>query len=226
MNKQWQQWSERWDLLSKRERILLMLTAIVVPVVLIYVLLIEQPLQELGKLPKQIATAEQERDHQQKLLTFLQNQQLKDPNIAAREELKQLRKQLVDANEKVRKAAGNLVSPQQMLSMLRSVLADQSGAVLKQAKSLPVETVKLGESNNQDTPDSQQKYPEAVIYLHPFEVELEGDYQGIYNYLQSLEGLEGVFFWDLLQYNVEQHPRASIKIRIHTLSYEAGWLGA
>lgn len=226
MNKQWSQWSERWDLLSKRERLLLILTAVVVPVVLIYVLLIEQPLLALNKLPDQIATAEQARSHQQKLLAFLQEQKLKDPNIAAREELKQLRKQLQLENDKVRNAASNLVSPQQMLVMLRSVLADRSGTALIQAKSLPVETVELGGSTGEGAQEQQEKQPVAVIYLHPFEVELEGNYQGVYSYLQTLENLEGVFFWDLLDYNVEQHPQAKVKVRIHTLSYEAGWLGA
>lgn len=228
MNKHWMQWSARWEVLSQRERNLLLLTAVVLPVVLIYVLLIEKPLLALEKLPKNIAGVERELGHQTRLLTMLQQQEVKDPNIAAREELKRLRKQLAAENEKVKQAAQNLVSPQKMLTVLRSVLANEQGAEMQAVRSLPVEIVKLGSTNTQQNSENDKTTADssAVIYLHPFEVELKGNYQGIYSYLRKLESLEAVFFWDVLEYNVDEHPSAAVKIKVHTLSYEAGWLGA
>lgn len=229
MNKQWQRWSDRWDELSKREKGLLLITAITVPVVLLYVLLIEQPLQSLQSTPKKIAAVEKELVHQQRLLDVLQGTEAKDPNVAARQELKQLRNKLKQANEDVRQVARNLVSPQQMLTLLRSVLENEQGAELLSARSLSVKTVQLGAAESGSSQAADEKTPQspsAVIYLHPFEVVLQGSYQGIYNYLLKVEQLEGVFFWDFLEYSVEEHPNAKVKIQIHTLSYEAGWLGA
>ncbi|MGH1462357.1 MAG: type II secretion system protein GspM [Neptuniibacter sp.] len=229
MSKQWADWSNRWDTLSKRERGLLLLTAIVVPIVLIYVLLIESSLVSLNKLPKQIDAIESELSHQKRLLTMLQQQEIKDPDIAARKELKSLRQQLKTENDNVRKAARNLVSPQQMLLLLRSVLENDSGADLHAARSLPVQLIQLGNATDEQGTGSDEnanKTGTAVIYQHPFEVELKGNYQGIYRYLQKLEQLEAVFFWDVLEYNVDGHPSATVKIKVHTLSYEAGWLGA
>ncbi|WP_420599726.1 hypothetical protein [Neptuniibacter sp.] len=224
MIKQWQHWSERWEVFSKRERGLLLLTAITVPVVLIYVLLIEKPLLSLQNTPQKIAAVEKELVHQQRLLELLQTQKVKDPNVAARAELKELRLQLEHANNKVQQVAKNLVSPQQMLTLLRSVLENEKEAALLSARSLPVQTVQLGNSSQEK--EAGEPSASAMIYLHPFEVELQGNYQGIYNYLLKVEELDGVFFWDLLEYSVNDYPVAKVKIHIHTLSYEAGWLGA
>lgn len=230
MNKTWQVWSARWGELSKRERSLLLITAIAVPVVLIYVLLIEQPLQSLQSTPKQIAAIEKELKHQQRLLEFLEKKEVRDPNVAARTELKDLRKQLKEANNNVRQAARNLVSPQQMLTLLRSVLENEQGAELISARSLPVQNVQLGHSvkseDNEVASEENSNAATAVIYMHPFELELQGNYQGVYDYLRKVEQLDGVFFWDLLEYGVEEYPNAKVRIQIHTLSYEEGWLGA
>lgn len=230
MNKKWQAWSARWDELSKRERVLLLVTAIAVPTVLIYVLLIEQPLQSLQNTPKQIAAIEKEIKHQQRLLEFLESKEVKDPNVAARAELKSLRQKLNEANENVRQAAKNLVSPQHMLTLLRSVLENEQGAELISVRSLPVQNVQLGQTDQgegeQVIGEEKPNTTTAEIYMHPFEVELQGNYQGVYDYLRKVEQLDGVFFWDLLEYGVEEYPTAKIKIQIHTLSYEAGWLGA
>ncbi|MGB0206280.1 MAG: type II secretion system protein GspM [Neptuniibacter sp.] len=230
MNKTWQSWSARWDELSKRERGLLLITAIAVPIVLIYVLLIEKPLQSLQSTPKQMAAIEKELKHQQRLLEFLESKEVKDPNVAARAELKSLRQKLKEANEDVRQAAGNLVSPQKMLTLLRSVLENEQGTELISARSLPVQNVQLGHTaqteDDEVASEENSNAATAVIYMHPFEIELQGNYQGVYDYLRKVEQLDGVFFWDLLEYGVEEYPNAKVRIQIHTLSYEEGWLGA
>lgn len=227
MTKQWQAWSERWDALSLRERGLLLLTAVLVPLILIYVLLIEKQWLAAQRIPAQIKSMQQELQHQQRLLDVLNKKQVVSPDDAAREELQSLREELKQQNERIQRAATNLVSPAQMLGMLRSVLAVESGAELLAARSLPVETMALGDDANESSDEADAaEQVQALVFIHPFEVELQGSYQGIYDYLQRLEDLDGVFFWDLLDYNVEEHPSAKVKLKVHTLSSEEGWLGA
>ena len=67
---------------------------------------------------------------------------------------------------------------------------------------------------------------EAVIYVHPFQLQLKGSYQALYNYLQRIEQLHQGFFWDQLELNAEKYPEATIRVRVHTLSTEESWLGA
>lgn len=214
----------KWDALSTRERSLVLITAVVVPIVLIYIVLIEPSIMSLKQQQAKLAGLEASIASQNQVLTLLKAKEPVDPNIAAREGLKRLRLELTQANDEIRRAATNLVSPDQMLAMLRDVLKGEQGVALVSARSLAIETLQLGAETQNDGSASPE--PRALIYAHPFEIELEGSYQGVYDYLQKIEQLEGVFFWDTLTYKVDQYPTAKVKIRVHTLSSEARWLGA
>lgn len=224
MNKHWQNWDSKWTELTARERIMLLLVGLVGPLALIFVFLIEPALIVLQKVPSKIEAMQTSIDAQDRVLQLLKGQEPKDPNVEARAELKRLRTELSEANQDIKRAATNLVSPDQMLTLLRSVLANEQGIDLVSAKSLPVESKQLNEQPT-DT-DKAPVGPQAVIFIHPFELELEGTYQGLYDYLQKIEQLDGVFFWDALEYQVDEYPSAKVKIKVHTLSSEAGWLGA
>lgn len=225
MSKQRHEWSEKWESFTVRERVLLLLTVAIAPLVLIFVFLIEPALITLQKVPPKIQSIEASIQSQEKVLALLKDKKVKDPNIAARAELKRLRTQLSEANQEISRAATNLVSPNKMLILLQSVLADQDKISVVSAKSLNVETMQLAPEKEESDAEANA-VPETVIFVHPFEVELKGSYQGLYDYLQTIEQLDGVFFWDSLEYVVEEYPTAQIKIKVHTLSSEAGWLGA
>ncbi len=214
----------KWDALSTRERSLVLITAVVVPIVLIYIVLIEPRIMSFKQQQAKLAGLEASIASQNQVLTLLKAKEPVDPNIAAREGLKRLRLELTQANDEIRRAATNLVSPDQMLAMLRDVLKGEQGVALVSARSLAIETLQLGAEIQNN--GSALSAPRALIYAHPFEIELEGSYQGVYDYLQKIEQLEGVFFWDTLTYKVDQYPTAKVKIRVHTLSSEARWLGA
>jgi len=226
MNKRWQEWDSKWSELTARERVMLLLVGLIAPLALIFVFLIEPAMIVLQKVPSKIETMQTSIDAQDRVLQLLKSQEPKDPNVEARAELKRLRTELSDANKDIKRAATNLVSPDQMLTLLRSVLANEQGIALVSAKSLPVVAKQLNEKPVDTEKDSKPVGPQAVIFIHPFELELEGTYQGLYDYLQKIEQLDGVFFWDTLEYKVDEHPAAKVKIRVHTLSSEAGWLGA
>ncbi|WP_415889645.1 hypothetical protein ACMXYV_17305 [Neptuniibacter sp. SY11_33] len=226
MNKRWQEWDSKWSELTARERVMLLLVGLVAPLALIFVFLIEPAMIVLQKVPSKIEAMQTSIDAQDRVLQLLKSQEPKDPNVEARAELKRLRTQLSEANQDIKRAATNLVSPDQMLSLLRSVLASEQGISLVSAKSLPVVAKQLNEKPVDADKDTKSGGPEAVIFIHPFELELEGTYQGLYDYLQKIEQLDGVFFWDTLEYKVDEYPSAKVKIKVHTLSSEAGWLGA
>ncbi|WP_415911686.1 type II secretion system protein GspM [Neptuniibacter sp. QD37_11] len=226
MNKRWQEWDSKWNELTARERIMLLVVGLVAPLALIFVFLIEPAMIVLQKVPSKIEAMQTSIDAQDRVLQLLKSQEPKDPNVEARAELKRLRTQLSEANQDIKRAATNLVSPDQMLTLLRSVLANQQGIALVSAKSLPVVAKQLNETPVDADKDTKPVGPQAVIFIHPFELELEGTYQGLYDYLQKIEQLDGVFFWDTLEYKVDEYPTAKVKIKVHTLSSEAGWLGA
>ena len=217
MIKMFRQSADKWETLTTRERVLILVTIVVLPLVVIYISLIEPALLSMKGMPSQKEVLEKSITSQQQVLDLLKNQKVIDPNIAARKELKRLRLELSTQNEEIRRAATNLVSPDQMLVMLRDVFNNGAAISLVSARSLDVEVMELGDPQLEDS---------AKIYVHPFELVLEGSYQGLYDYLNRIEQLEGVFFWDTLDYTVGEYPTAEIKIKVHTLSSVEGWLGA
>lgn len=225
MIKQWQSWSEKWETLSKRERFMLLLVVAVAPSVLIFLFLFEPALKTAQRLPDQISVLEAGVSGQEKILTMLQGQQVKDPNIKARQELQKLRSKLAEDKAVVQKAANQLIAPDKMLKLLQSVLDGGDAVRLLQVNKLPMTTRQLG-APSPEQGEEEATAKQATLFVHPFELELEGSYQGVYDYLQRLEQLEQAFFWDSLEYVVDEFPTAKVRIRVHTLSSEAGWLGA
>lgn len=226
MNKRWQEWESKWEPLSLRERVLLLLVMAVLPLVLIFIFLVEPAIKTLQKVPAEVAVLESSVESQKKLLAMLQTQDVTDPNIKARKELKQLRQRLIEDKAAIKRAATQLVGADEMLKMLRTVLSAETGIALVSARSLPIEERQLGQPSSQEGEKQEGKPASAVIYVHPVELVLEGSYQGLYNYLLKLEGLDEKFFWDTLEYSVEKYPDARIRLQVHTLSSSAGWLGA
>lgn len=237
-NKTWRKIDEAWDKLSRREKVLLFFTAAVVPVMLLFVMVLEPSLDRMQGVEDKISSMERSIHTQERMLRVLQDADLPDPNAKAQKQLEALVNRLDKLDGEVERFARNLVGPEQMLGLLHSVLEVEKELKLVEAVSLPVEPLVLSQETGDDAAASAQTVgksaererekamQDAVIYIHPFEVQLEGSYQALYQYLKGLEALHQGFFWDRLQYSAEEYPKASIRLRVHTLSTEESWLGA
>ncbi|NOZ53973.1 MAG: hypothetical protein GXP08_12740 [Gammaproteobacteria bacterium] len=65
----------------------------------------------------------------------------------------------------------------------------------------------------------------AGIFRHGIEIEFYGDFKSTLSYLQAVEALPWRFYWDEVNYSVEEYPRALVKVTLYTLSLDRGWLG-
>ena len=239
-NKAWNKVDDAWERLSKRERLLLLLTACVLPLMLLFVMVLEPALDRMQGVDSEIESLERSVHTQEKMLRMLQDADLPDPNAKAHRDLKALVNRLDVINSDVDRFARNLVGPEQMLGLLHSVLGPENDLKLIEAFSLPVEPLVLKKDTEgaeaqiapqRLTADAEARAREkamqdAVIYIHPFEMQLQGSYEALYRYLQSIEALHQGFFWDRLEYTADKYPNATIRLRVHTLSTEESWLGA
>ncbi len=239
-NKAWNKIDDAWEKLSKRERLLLLLTACVLPLMLLFVMVLEPALDRMQGVGSEIESLERSVHTQEKMLRMLQDADLPDPNAKAHRDLKALVNRLDVINSDVDRFARNLVGPEQMLGLLHSVLGPENDLKLIEAFSLPVEPLVLKKDTEgaeaqiapqRLTADAEARAREkamqdAVIYIHPFEMQLQGSYEALYRYLQSIEALHQGFFWDRLEYTADKYPNATIRLRVHTLSTEESWLGA
>lgn len=233
--KGWSKVDKAWNNLSRRERVLIVITASVLPLMLMFVMVLEPVLDRLQGVDGKIESLERSLASQERLLRILQDAEIPDPDVKANKKLQALELRFEALSSDVDRFAQNLVGPEQMLGLLHSVLGAEKGLKILSASSLPVEPLVLSaetveadsrKSAKKKTVAREKALQDAVIYIHPFELRLEGSYTALYRYLKKMEQLHQGFFWDILEYQSGTYPNAQIRLRVHTLSTEGNWLGA
>lgn len=129
-----------------------------------------------------------------------------------------LKADLARLNRHIAVTAKDLVPPHKMVQVLEALLAKKQGLKLQHLTSLPSQPLAI------DTPAETVDQP--LLYEHGIELVFTGDYFDTLNYLQALEQLPWQLFWDSIDYHVNQYPKATVRLRLHTLNQQAGWLRA
>jgi len=130
-------------------------------------------------------------------------------------ELAGLQSNLVQTDRQLQALTAKLTSPEQMNDLLETVLAGID-LQLVALKNLPVEPLQVNAGVAGLMP---------MLYKHSMQVELRGTYADTIRYLQVLEQQPLRFSWRSLQYEVQTHPLALLRVEIQTLSFEPQWLG-
>ena len=202
------------DALSVRERLLVMITALVL-IAAIWHTLLMQPLEqratetraELAALEQRISAANQNLEDQ--IL------QLAGGGDEQRSRIASLRRRIDEINAALGDHAAELIDPAEMAQVLEGVLKEQSRLTLVRIRNT--------------TPDSlsADEEPEAVtFYRHGLEIEVEGSYAACLEYLSAIEALPWRLYWQVLELDVIEYPRNRIRIEVGTLSLDEEWIGA
>jgi len=118
-----------------------------------------------------------------------------------------------------------LVPPTQITTLLRSLLQQQNnGLQLVSLKNEPVQLIALKELTSPEATAVEQ-HDHTVLYQHAATIKLTGTYSQLHQYLSTLEQAPWQLFWDQLDYNVTDYPRAEIVLRVHTISANEYWIG-
>lgn len=205
---------QKLDAFTVRERVLVLLTALVLLAALWHTLLM-QPLQqraaqsraELSELEQRIVTANQSLEEQ--IL------QLAGGGDDQRTRIDSLRRRIDEINATLGNHAAELIDPAEMAQVLEGVLKEQSRLTLVRIRNT--------------TPDSlpTTEDPDAVtFYRHGLEIEVEGSYAACVEYLNAIEALPWRLYWQVLELDVIDYPRNRIRIEVGTLSLDQEWIGA
>ncbi|WP_220720215.1 type II secretion system protein M [Agarivorans litoreus] len=209
MSEQWQQWQIRFASLSLRERILILITGLIVVVLPSYYLWIEPASLKQDRAEKELAQALAKYHDNNNLIEFSKDKLREDPNQDVRRQLKQLNAQLTQIDQSLEQQQAGLIPVEQMAEVLEQLLQQSSGLVLVAMDSLAPKPVL---SNEESNPDSLN------FYRHGIRLKLSGGYFPLLKYLQIVEDLPQRFLWQLIDYQVEEYPKADITIDIYTLS--------
>ena len=158
-----------------------------------------------------------------------------DPNRYANERLQIVTQEQARLDEQMASLAGDLVTPAQMTEILGNVLDSQEGLELiafQNKDALPLQsgvrnnaTADADATEGEEFDEFGQQPLQGQVYEHGLVIEFQGSFFDTLRYLRFLENISGNFFWDVLSYELMDWPNAHVRLEIHTLSTERGFIG-
>ncbi|MDH5327244.1 MAG: hypothetical protein OEZ68_05595 [Gammaproteobacteria bacterium] len=229
---------DRFEALSLRERILILLSLLAI----LYMMWNMVLLKPLGArhitLNQQVNTvSSQIRDIDTKI-RFMSHS-ISGLDRQKENYIQSLEKQIADIRNKKQQLAVGFVKPKQMVEMLQVMMSKEKSLKVTRFRTLaprllaqsykeevqpvvPKKRKKPTRSGKAAAKKSEKKIPK--VYKHGLEVEFQGDFKNTLAYLQKLEALPWRFYWDELDYEVTSFPNAMVTIRIYTLSLDEVWV--
>lgn len=202
------------DALSRRERLLVMITMLVVIAGLWHVVLME-PLGhradasriELDALKQRIESAN--RNLEEQIL------QLAGAGDEDRARIATMQQRIDAINTELGNYAAELIDPAEMARVLEELLKEQTSLSLVRIRNKAPDLM-----SGSDEGDATR------FYRHVLEIEVEGTYASCLDYLTAVEDLPWRLYWQLLDLEVVEYPTNRIRIEVSTLSLDEEWIGA
>lgn len=133
-----------------------------------------------------------------------------------------LRERIAAVDEALTQRTLRIISPAQMVAVLRDVVSADDALTLAALRNTGVEPV-IEEARPAGDGDEPADVPR--VYRHRVELVIEGGYFDLLAYLERLEGLRWQFQWDGLEVETVDYPRARATVTLSTLSLAEDWIG-
>ncbi|HDX8375476.1 MSHA biogenesis protein MshJ [Aeromonas dhakensis] len=202
---QWQAWADKLAALSQRERVLIMLTGVVlVGTIATYGWLdaatvrLEQDRLALSSAQRDLEIMDLENQGKQARLA-------RDPDQNVRTQLAGVDEEIGKLDAALKAQTVDLIQAHEMPEVLEALLSRSANLHMVALTSLAPEPLMAGEQR-------------INLFKHGIRLKLEGGYFDVYQYLKALEALPRHFYWKQFDYQVQEHPRAVVEMEIYTLS--------
>jgi MSHA biogenesis protein MshJ len=208
---------DRYNQLSLRERVLVLLAAVALLWV-VWESAFMGPLdRERRQRRQQLEVLRAEVQGLEQSVEAIVAQGAADPESRSRQQIEALKQDIAKLDEQLAGTTSGLIAPREMGRVLEQVLRRTSQLTLHGLRTLPPESLLTAEPPK----------PEggAQIYRHGVELEVGGTYLEMLRLLEALEALPWKFFWDRAEFAIEDAPRGRLKLRLYTLGLEEGWIG-
>ena len=202
---------------SQRERILLLVTGIVLIWSFMFNLYITPYSNMVANSSEELANLEQEFEGTRHELIILQERTKKQNTPESSAEFQQLQAILLEHNKQFDKYRHKLISPDQVPYLLESLMKDFSGLTLINIETLnPVKLLKESDEHDNKLPS---------LYRESIKMTFTGEYQELLQYVKNIEKLSYPLWWESLEFKITQFPQAQIVLTIYTLSEHLNWIG-
>lgn len=202
---QWQAWADKIAALSQRERVLILLTGLVLVCAgAIYgwldgaALRLEQDRAALTTAQRDLEIMDLENQGKQARLA-------RDPDQNVREQLVRVEGDIGKLDAELKAQTVDLIQAQEMPTVLEALLSRSANLHMLALTSLAPQPLMAGDQR-------------INLFKHGIRLKLEGGYFDVYQYLKALEALPRHFYWKQFDYQVQEHPKAVVEMEIYTLS--------
>lgn len=220
---------EKIDNLSLRERIILLVGGFILILILWFNFFYEPLNAEKEALRTRIDQKRSETETLTLQLQVLQERKQPDPNEKNRQQREQLLADIGQSRNEIISATTNLVAPDRMPELLKTVLTKIKGLQLVKLNGLGktplLETAENKEDGEKADAAADTDYEFDTAYKHGMKIVFEGDFFSTLEYIKKLESLEWRFFWDSVEFKVEDYPRTLSSVTLYTLSLDQNWIG-
>ncbi|XQW85541.1 hypothetical protein ACOYR1_02075 [Thalassotalea piscium] len=234
-----QSYNDRFQAISIREQILILVTGIVVIGFVLYSLFIEENRLQSETLSKNILQIENNLASTQQTINVYEQALSEDPNTVVNEQILEYENKLGQIDIALLSLTSDLINPIQMRFALSDLLKLQKGVSLLAFDVLPAQSVSLAPTsaptempNSEIASSAGQSQAEIdaninslTLYKHGIKLTLSGSYFQLRNYLVKLEQLKWTFFWHKFDYKLKQYPNGILEVQLYSLSTKREFIG-
>ena len=207
-------WLERIDRLSRRERLLVLITMLTI-IAGAWQGFVMVPLEHRADASR--IELESLRERTDKANQNLQDQilQLAGHGSDERVQAALVRQRIEKINAELGTYAAELVDPSEMALVLEEILREQTRLSLVSIRNATPELLA-----------TDVEGAGSSFFRHGLEIELEGSYADCLRYLAEIERLPWRLYWQVLDIEAADYPRNRVRVEVSTLSLDEEWIGA
>ncbi|MFT5082907.1 MAG: MSHA biogenesis protein MshJ [Lentisphaeria bacterium] len=224
MNALWLKYSDVFNGKAPRERIILAFSVLAALYCIFYFLFLDSMDKRKVQLQSRLTIANRDVTTLTVEEKVLAKAVLNDPNATKKQTVHLLQLQLNNLDENLEHISTGLIPSEKLPQALHDVLNSMGSLkLIGMTTKTPLKLQLIDQAASQEGGESAAEL--LGIYKHAVDVQLEGNYFAIASYLQALQKLPWKFYWESIDYRVEQYPKAQAVIEVYTLSTEKGLIG-
>ncbi len=216
MTKQFAEYAEKMHAMSVRERLLIIVTIVALLIFIWWNFYAEPRLAKTDQFAIQNAALRQENNTLTVTVDEMNRRINQGVNQTKQQQLQLLSNELKTVNDILRQMTLELIEPDEMFELMQQLIFAESNlklTTLKRKQVMPAFSIEEG----------SDEQPE--IYRHVMQMQFEGAYLDILNYISRLEQTEWKLIWDSISLKTTEYPVVQVDIEISTLSGHEHWVG-
>ncbi|KFN18508.1 MSHA biogenesis protein MshJ [Aeromonas bestiarum] len=202
---QWQAWADKIAALSQRERVLILLTGLVLVCASAIYGWLDGAALRLEQDRVALTTAQRDLEIMDLENLGKQARLARDPDQNVREQLVRVEGDIGKLDAELKAQTVDLIQAHEMPAVLEALLSRSANLHMLALTSLAPQPLMAGDQR-------------INLFKHGIRLKLEGGYFDVYQYLKALEALPRHFYWKQFDYQVQEHPKAVVEMEIYTLS--------